>query len=136
MGNKFELWDLFTAKEEYNSIFCDRHQRQPYWLSKNRDIFNPIVSKYLYDNGLRPVYPDNKPFALCITHDIDVLFDSRTAKQKAKSVIKNISKFNTKSIYQDLSLLVKKRIYPDYHISKIINYGKKYNAKSSFYFLS
>lgn len=33
-----ELWDFFTRKEEYSPMFLDKHQRFPYYLSKDRAI--------------------------------------------------------------------------------------------------
>ena len=77
LKTKEELWDLFTKKEEYNSIFSDKYDRFPYYLSNHRDVFDPIVSRFLIENGLCPEYPDGKKFAVCLTHDIDVVYPER-----------------------------------------------------------
>ncbi|AKB76689.1 hypothetical protein MSHOH_0206 [Methanosarcina horonobensis HB-1 = JCM 15518] len=65
-----ELWDLFTRKEEYSVTFRDGYERFPYYLSNHRSIFEPRVSKFLVENGLKPQYPDEKKFAVCLTHEM------------------------------------------------------------------
>jgi hypothetical protein len=72
-----ELWELFTKKEEYNSTFHDQYDRFPYYLSSQRNIFDPRVSRFLVENGLCPEYPGGKKFAVCLTHDIDVAYPEK-----------------------------------------------------------
>jgi len=66
-----ELWDLFTKKEEYTPLILDQYKRFPYCLSRHKNIFKPLVSEFLIQNGLSPEYPDGKKFAVCLTHDIE-----------------------------------------------------------------
>ena len=75
-----EIWDLFTREEEYHSSIRDKFNRFPYYASKNRDIFEPKASKFLIENGYHVEYPDGRPFAVCLTHDIDDVYTSITAK--------------------------------------------------------
>ena len=84
-----ELWNLYTRKEEYNPKMLDRFERFPYYLSKQRNIFEPEVSKFLIENGLKINYPEDKKFALCLTHDIDVLTipKSNTIRNSISSLI-------------------------------------------------
>lgn len=135
MENNKELWDLFTSKEEYKPELKDEFNRNPYWASKNRNIFIPTVSEYLLKNGLNPQYPDNKKFALCLTHDIDTLYDNLSNTQLIRSGVKGVLTLNLKQIKKVL-ISVRKEINPNFHISETLKYGNKYNAKSSFYFLS
>ena len=71
-------------------LFLTSIDRFPYYLSSQRSIFDPRVSRFLVENGLRPEYPDGKKFAVCLTHDIDVVYPQRfypiigTAKAFAK----------------------------------------------------
>ena len=68
-----ELWELFTGRREYNSPILDRYQRFPHYLSKHRNILEPEVSKFLIDDGLNLEYPEDRKFAVCLTHDIDFI---------------------------------------------------------------
>ncbi len=83
-----KLWELFTKKEEYESQLLDQYQRFPYYLSKHRECLEPQVSAFLMQNGLKVEYPDNKKFAVCLTHDIDsISFPIMTiASQAAQAV--------------------------------------------------
>ena len=72
-----DLWDRFTRREEYEVPIRDMHGRFPYWASRDRDIFRPSVSGFLYEHGLiKPEHPDGCEFALCVTHDIDAVYSS------------------------------------------------------------
>ncbi len=76
-----DLWDRFTRREEYEVSIRDMHGRFPYWASRERDIFRPTVSEYLYEQGLiEPEYPDGCEFAVWVTHDIDNVYESPYAK--------------------------------------------------------
>ena len=129
-----ELWDLFTKKEEYNSIFSDQYERFPYYLSNQRNVFDPSVSRFLIENGLRPEYPDRKKFAVCLTHDVDVVYPEKlyslvgTAKAFAKGDL-------TDAIKTPFSR-IKKKWNPCWNLREIMELEAKYNAKSSFYFLA
>jgi hypothetical protein len=69
-----ELRDLFTRREEYTPLFLAQYGRFLYYLSKHRNILEPEVSKFLIENGLNVEYPGNKKFAVCLTHNIDVVY--------------------------------------------------------------
>lgn len=100
-----DLYDLFTKQEEYNSQILDRYQRFPYYLGKHRDIFEPIVSKFLINNGLTIDYPDDKKFAICLTHDIDSVYLSKKAmiSRFANSVMNNNIKDAHKILFHKLN---------------------------------
>ena len=65
------IWDIFTRKEEYSPTITDKYGRFPHYASTERSIFEPVVSAYLLKNGFGTSYPDNKKFAVCLTHDVD-----------------------------------------------------------------
>ena len=129
-----ELWNLFTKAEEYNFFTSDKHDRFRYYLSQHRNIFEPQVSKFLIENGYKVSYPENKKFAVCLTHDVDVvylpklptLFDSYKALFKGQIKSSNI-------LFRSL---INKKYNPWWNIKEIIQLEKKYNAKSSFFFLT
>uniref|UniRef100_A0A7C4YAH8 NodB homology domain-containing protein n=1 Tax=candidate division WOR-3 bacterium TaxID=2052148 RepID=A0A7C4YAH8_UNCW3 len=127
-----KLWEIFTRKEEYETLILDRHKRFSYFLSKYKDIFNPSVSRYLVKKGLLKIeYPEKKGFAVCLTHDIDIL--RYKFSEKVKILLKGFKslKFNPKILLSDL-----KRFNPLMNFEKIIETEKKFNAKSTFFFLS
>jgi len=67
------LWDLFTRKEEYSPPFLDKYKRFGYYLSNNKNIFEPEVSRFLVNAGLKVEYPGERKFAIALSHDIDCL---------------------------------------------------------------
>src|SRR5215471_19873683 len=82
-----ELFDVFTLREETKPTFRDIHDKDRYYNSSNRNVLRPIVSDYVFSKGFQPKYPDNKKFAVCLTHDIDVLFSTNTYRHLLKEVL-------------------------------------------------
>lgn len=69
-----EVWDLFTRKEEYEESDRDRFDRFPYYQSRHRDVFAPRASQVLVENGFSCEYPESQPFAICLSHDVDTVY--------------------------------------------------------------
>ncbi len=129
-----EIFDLFVKKEEYNPIFEDQYERFPYYMSKYRNVFEPEVSKYLFENGLSVEYPDGKKFGLCLTHDIDSI--NLSNKDMLYYGFHSISKKRVKDTGRVILSKWKKNRSPFFNFKEIIRLEEKYNAKSSFYFLT
>lgn len=68
------LWDIYSRKEEWQPAALDKHNRFSHLQSSNKNIADPIVSRYLLENGISPSYPDDKRFAICLTHDVDEIY--------------------------------------------------------------
>jgi peptidoglycan/xylan/chitin deacetylase (PgdA/CDA1 family) len=127
-----EIWDLFTRKEEYNSPIRDQFDRFPYHASKNRDIFEPVASQYLANNGYSITYPDNAPFAVCLTHDIDAVYVPLLSKG-----IFMIRCLKQGRITESLSSIpnMRSKKLPFWNFSEIMDIEEKYGAKSTFFFM-
>jgi len=129
-----ELWDIFTRREEYNPPIVDRYDRFPYHLSKYGNILEPEVSKFLVENGLNTEYPEDKQFAVCLTHDIDTVYSPKlniaynTAKSLAQCQIKKAIKLPFSNL--------NKKWNPWWNFNDIMALEGKYNARSSFYFIT
>jgi hypothetical protein len=131
-----ELWDRFTCKEEYDPPFLDKYGRFPDYLSKNRDFFDPSVSRYLIEHDLiHPQWPDDKDFAVCLTHDIDAIYPYQNL-----GVLSGAAQLLMQRKVQDSANMlfshVNKKRSPWYNIKEIIKLEKSYDATSSFYFLA
>ena len=64
-----DIWDLFTRKEEYYPEKLDEHQRFLFSEKDLRNASEPEVSRYLMENGMQVEFPENKSFAVCLTHE-------------------------------------------------------------------
>nr|WP_319375692.1 polysaccharide deacetylase family protein [uncultured Methanoregula sp.] len=128
-----ELWDLFTRKEEYSSTIRDQYDRFPYYSSRNRNVFDPHVSKYLTEHGFLMEYPDKKPFAVCLTHDIDTLYES--CATKSITALRHLSHAHIRSSMRSLGQMRSKKI-PNWNFSDIMRLESRYSAKSTFFFMA
>jgi len=126
-----DLWDLFIKREEYNPPLLDQYQRFPYYLSKHRDIFTPIISKFLIQKGLKIQYPDDKAFGICLTHDIDII-----KRPIVKSIVQDLQQFQINKVIKSLLSKFGNRYNILLNFNQIMNLEEKYHGKSSFYFLA
>lgn len=115
------LWGMFTKEEEYRPLLLDEFQRFPYYLSKHRNIFEPEISKFLVENGLKVEYPGGKKFAVFLSHDIDLVYS--TILKLASEIKISLPKLHI-------------RINSLRSFDRIMKLEEKYDAKSSFYFLA
>jgi hypothetical protein len=127
-----EIWDLFTRSEEYRSSIRDKYDRFTHSASKNRDILEPKVSEYLIQNGFHPEYPDQKPFAVCLSHDIDELYRTIRTKAAMALVLPNENRFT--AVQEAIPQMRSKKL-PLWNFSDIMALEEKYGARSSFYFM-
>lgn len=130
-----EIWDLFTTKEEYSPKRLDDHKRFTHANSEYKDVLEPKVSKYLTQNGLKVEYPDNKKFAVCLTHDIDDIYPP--LKHTLLSSVYCLKKLNFNDLKKEMFWKIKdKKLSPYINFKQIMELEEKYNAKSSFYFIA
>jgi len=126
-----ETWNIFTRREELNPKRLDRFSRFTYSLSRHKDILEPRVSKFLVENGLRAEYPENKNFAVTLTHDVDDIYLPFT--HKALSSVYLLKGLNFKEI---INLWKMKEKSQYIHFEEIMNLEEEYEAKSTFYFMA
>lgn len=129
-----ELWDLFTRREEYKPLILDQYQRFPYYLSKYRDVFEPKVSDLLMQNRLDVEYPNDKRFAVCLTHDIDRIQLPRLVV--ANDAVQSLRRLRIGESWRTLVNGIGNESDRLRNFPQIMNLEKKYGAKSSFYFLA
>jgi peptidoglycan/xylan/chitin deacetylase (PgdA/CDA1 family) len=133
--DKKELWDIFTAKQEFDSAEQDQHGRFPF-SACSFDPLVPHVSKWLYENGFKPEYPGGKKMAVCVSHDVDRLFELEWGfKTMLNQQVRTLLKLNF-PLFIDNFKNKNRRIWPNHHLRNTLNIGNKYGVRSSFYFLS
>ena len=128
-----ELWNLFTCAEEYRTPLRDGYDRFPHYLSNHRDVFVPCASQYLSGQGYYLGYPDDQPFAVCLTHDIDMIY--KPALFKGYDALKSLKGGGIAKTLASVWQLRSKKL-PWFNFQEIMALEEKYEAKSSFYFLA
>jgi peptidoglycan/xylan/chitin deacetylase (PgdA/CDA1 family) len=123
------IWDLFTCKEEYENRFRDKHDRFSFYMSKNRDVYSPNASRYLTEHGFSIEYPNGAPFAVCLTHDADIVYAS--INYRARAYLKHLKQFGYSNTIRSMS-----EIRPLYTFSQIMDLEEQYGAKSTFFLMA
>jgi len=124
-----ELWDLYTCKQEYSV------ETPSYQGSCPESLMIPKVSKHLIKNGYRVSYPEGKNFAICLSHDVDDIYPPLSHKVLASICsLKNLD-FRQMSRYLFWEVQGKS-CSPYLNFRQIIELEKKYQARSTFYFMT
>lgn len=98
-------------------------------------VMTPVVSEQLRKEGYHISYPNNKKFAICLTHDVDdiypplshlVLSGLYSIKKKDWSGLKKYLFWNRMG----------KQESPYINFQRIMELEEKYKAKSTFYFIT
>ncbi|MFX4263310.1 polysaccharide deacetylase family protein [Pelotomaculum propionicicum] len=134
LQDKQYLWELFIREDEY---YSERPEICTGADIKNKclEILVPEISKYLVENKhIKLVYPDNKKFALCITHDVDDVYPP--FPHRILSSAHCLKDFDLNGLREQWSWIFRgKEFSPYLNFKKIIELEKEYKAKSTFYFL-
>lgn len=129
------LWDLYTRKEEYVPHQLDQYDQFMYSNGTYQDILEPAVSRFLIQQGLTFTYPDNKLFAVCLTHDVDEIYPPY--RHILLSSMTCLKKLDFDQLRRQVSWkLHEKEKSPYWNFKKIMDLEEKYGACSSFYFLA
>jgi peptidoglycan/xylan/chitin deacetylase (PgdA/CDA1 family) len=132
-----ELWDLFTQRTEYNSELLDMYSRIRFFSNRHRDVLKPMVSEQIFSRN-EIEYPNNHKFAICLSHDIDTLYNDKI------DTILHLGHALRHKNYKNAISHVKSATLGRFHyrwnnlwnFDKIIEIEKRYDAKSTFFLLA
>ncbi len=99
------------------------------------NVMIPVVSEYLVEHGYQISYPDNRKFAICLTHDVDDIYPPLS--HRVLSSLWNLKKCDWSGLKEHLFWdIFGKQASPYRNFQKIMELEKKYNAKSTVYFMT
>jgi len=124
-------------RELSNDVFL-KLVKEPFLDSLSEIIFRAIRHLIInsgYPLVTKPFWPNNKQFALCLTHDVD---EVRKTYQYFTRSLKFLRQFDFKGIINEFHSLInklRKNDDPYWTFNDLINIEKELNVRSSFYFL-
>ena len=127
---------MFTGREEYSTRWLDKHGRFDLASSGlGSAVREPVVSMYLRENGFQVKYPNDRPFAVCLTHDVDNIYPTLTHMLLSSAY--SLKKLDFGQIGRQLSWRFgNKSRSPYINFTHIMEIEKEFGAKSTFYFLA
>lgn len=128
--------ELYSSYEEYAPFIVDRFERRPSFLSLNPNKLQPVLSNHLFNNGFRPIYKDNKKYAICLTHDIDYLYEHETTRMRVMNSLRALDRKDTDKFFYYLKNLVRLKMNPDWVLDKFIDLEARYGLPATYYFLA
>jgi hypothetical protein len=127
------LFDLFARREEYRSGLRDSFGRFPYYMSEHRNVFDPSVSRFLHEQGMRFEYPEGRRFAVMLSHDVDTLCRTNYFRKELDSA-RSLMAGDPRGCLNHLRSPRVARQFLD--TREIMALEAEYGACSSFYFLA
>lgn len=144
LKQKKDLWDIYTRREEYAPAMLDGHGRfdrnSAYKSGENAgitnaDITSPVLSRYLVDKGFMTEYPDDRKFAICLTHDVDEIFPPPS--HALLSSLYLLKGFRIEGLKRELFWRRRGQNHsPYWNFGDIMALEERYGAKSTFFFLA
>ncbi|MDI6720317.1 MAG: polysaccharide deacetylase family protein [Methanomicrobiales archaeon] len=125
LGRDGELWDVFTSREEYDPLRQEAKGRFTANCSQRKNLQHPVVSAFLVREGLDIEYPEDHPFAICLTHDVDDIHPT---------LLHRLSHAVNSMRGRDLENRFVPCVYRNFR--EIMRLEQEYGATSSFFFLA
>ncbi|MFW5803868.1 MAG: hypothetical protein ACOCWG_01400 [bacterium] len=122
-----DLWALFKGE-----VFCSENY-------KPIPNFNPTkasVSNYIAKQGFKPVYPQDKKFAVILSHDIDFLKPPLSAYISLKKALKFIVLLKIKKGFSYISNYLKYQKANNYSLYPLISFLNDNFLKTTFFFFA
>ena len=109
--------------------------RSFYRQDDSGSLLEPVVSRHLHEKGFRLNLPENRPFAVCLTHDIDDIYPPFL--HRAASSIYHLKNLDTDGLRREIFWRKDGRgSYSYRNFRDIMRLEERYDARSSFYFLA
>jgi hypothetical protein len=125
-----QLWDLFVMKDEYGRRVYNKQ-----YSPRRGDAFDPCVSKCLVKSYPDIRYPGDKPFAVCLTHDVDDVYPP--LQHTLLSVAHYMKRLDHKKTRDWLFWKSEgKQHSPYWNFRKLMQIEERLGVRSSFYFLA
>ena len=119
-----QLWNHFARQEEYGASTLDEYGRFPSSASSHGSPSVPSVSQFLVGNGLKADYPGGKKFAVCLTHDIDLLKPNSLRNLRFPGPLKSLLR------------RASRKFRAAWGFDKIMDLEQSFGAKSTFFFMA
>ncbi|HEX4373848.1 MAG TPA: polysaccharide deacetylase family protein [Puia sp.] len=94
------------------------------------------MSKKIAEKGFSPSYPGNKKMAVCVSHDIDHLFQNISSVKKINNAAKHFLRGRFNNSISSVKSIIKKEIDPGNSLKALAKINGEFNINSSYYFLS
>lgn len=127
-----DLWNLFIFKKEsYNNEAYENIKG----VQSSPLLLDPFMSDYLAGNGLNMGYPDNKKFAVCLTHDVDDIYPPFT--HACASSLYSLGHLDINALGKQIFWPLKGKDHSPYiNFKEIMDIEEAYDARSSFYIMA
>ena len=121
---------IFSAAWEQVDQPRDRWDRLASSAAPHGQVFEPLVSQRLHDLGFKPTYPGGCTFAVCLSHDVDVLFTTQ------REMFGTLRRGRIPFTWRNIAATLGRNVDPRYDLEHLLKIESAVGVHSSFYFLA
>lgn len=129
-----EFYNIYSLRNEVPAVKDKLGRIRTF--SVFNEFHKPELSKSLYKQGFRPIYPENKKMCVVLSHDVDYIYDNKSNLEVAKKLIKKLLQLNIKAVLKEINSLVLNKPNPAWLLDRIIDFEFNNNIKSTYFFLA
>lgn len=130
MTSSAALQDLYSGAWERRVGKRDAWDRTPLSAWDGPDTLVPHISKLLFERGFRPSYPNGAKFAVCLSHDVDLL---RTTRRELFGTMRRGKRAMDR---KNLRALLTGGVDPVHSLGPLLEIESHMDVTSTFYFLA
>ena len=130
MSTPAAYWDILSAAWEQCVATRDAWDRVPSTASPHGNVLDPSVSQRLHELGFRPTYPNGCSFAVCLSHDVDVLITSQ------RELFGTMRRGRIPITGRNVLAVLRRGVDPRWDLEGILKMEQALGVPSSFYFLA
>ena len=130
------LLNQYSAALERREPILDKYGRIMSYSVHGEDFSHPYLSEYLKMRGFETIFPEEKKFAVVLSHDIDVLYKSPTRGRALKNFGKGLYKADYRLASNSVSSLFRKSVWHEFDLTNILKIEQQFKAHSTFFLLA
>lgn len=127
--------DIYCGVNNSLPVIKDSFEREVPYL-QYADCINPVLSELIYNEGFRPVYKDGKKYGVCISHDIDFIYEPQNKNAFSISLVGSLKQRKWKEAKYDLQNIISKQANPKWALDYLLEIEQKHKFRASYYFLA
>lgn len=131
-----QLYKLLNLEYEFQQKPIIPKQNKKISSQDSKSYYFAEVSDFLHKQGFRPEYPEGKTFAMCVSHDIDLLYNHNSLKGNLFWGSMGLLSGNRPKANYHFSSISNRKINESWRIEHTLELLNEYKLSSSFYFLA
>jgi peptidoglycan/xylan/chitin deacetylase (PgdA/CDA1 family) len=127
--------DTYAAYSEYKPFLVDRFDRIIPGVSGFSNLLKAVLSEEIFKRGFRPKYKEGRKYGVCLSHDIDFLYEPKNKNSFFISMLGAVKRGNLSGIKYNVKNIIQPQVNPDWMLDHLMSTEEKFDIQSTYFFL-